>query len=262
MFCLVDGIYKSDIIGVRHGFSTREGGVSAHAHTATMNLAFGRGDDDATVLENLSIFAHKLGIDEKTVVSVPQIHSREVRAVGAADRGAGYFFDAGFSCDGYVTSERGVALGVKTADCVPILLADEAHGVVGALHAGWRGSTRGIVFAGVEKMLALGAATGNIKAAIGAAIGPCCYEVGEEVFASAAQNLGIEIAKRFITPREESGKYSADLVGLDRELLLCAGVPEENIDVCGHCTACESETFFSHRASGGVRGTMLALISL
>ena len=71
-----------------------------------------------------------------------------------------------------------------------------------------------------------------------------------------------EIAKRYVTPRGKSGKYSADLVGLDRELLLRAGLPKENIDVCGRCTACEGDVFFSHRASGGVRGTMLALISL
>lgn len=252
--------YKSDMISCRHGFSTREGGVSTLSHTASMNLAFGRGDDDEIVLENLRIFAKMIGIDEKSIVSVPQIHSCDVRVVGNAERGMGYFVPAAFSCDGYVTREKDVALGVKTADCVPILLCDDKNGVVGALHAGWRGSVGGIARVGIEKMCELGAEPSHIKAAIGAAIGACCYEVGEEVYLAAKENLGEDIADSFIVPSGE--KYRADLKGLNCALLVGCGLSPENIDVSEHCTACESEHFFSHRASGGVRGTMLALISL
>ena len=252
--------YKSDIIPCKHGFSCREGGVSTLPHTASLNLAFGRGDDDAVVLENLKIFADALGIDEKSIVSVPQIHSCDVRVVGAGERGMGYFVPADFSCDGYVTREKGVALGVKTADCVPILLCDDKNGVIGALHAGWRGTACGIARVGIAKMRELGAEPEHIKAAIGAAIGACCYEVGEEVYLAARDNLGEDIAKKFILPSGE--KYRADLKGLNRELLLGCGLLPENIDVSEHCTACESDRFFSHRASGGVRGTMLSVISL
>ncbi len=252
--------YRSDLISCKHGFSTREGGVSVLSHTASMNLAFGRGDDDATVLENLRIFAGAVGIDEKSIVSVPQIHSTDVRIVGGSERGMGYFTPAAFECDGYVTREKGVALGVKTADCVPILLYDDKNAVIGALHAGWRGSVGGIARVGVKKMRELGAKPSHIKAAIGAAIGACCYEVGEEVYLTARENLGEDLAKKFIVPSGE--RYRADLKGLNRELLLLEGLLPENIDVSEHCTACESDRFFSHRASGGVRGTMLSVISL
>lgn len=260
MFFLDEIIYRSDKISFLHGFSTRLGGVSTHAHTATMNLAFGRGDDDDTVLQNLEIFAKKVGVDAKSVISVSQIHSCDVRIVDASYRGMGYFKEAEFSCDGYVTNKKGVALCVKTADCVPILLADEENGVIGALHAGWRGSVGGIARVGVQKMIELGAKPENIKAAIGAAIGACCYEVGEEVYLAAKENLGEKFASRFIVP--DGKKYRADLKGLDRALLESVGLLPENIDVCPECTACNAELFFSHRATGGVRGTMCALISL
>lgn len=260
MFYKKDGVYFSDILTCPHGFSCREGGVSTHTHTASMNLAFGRGDDDATVIENLSIFAGKLGIDEKSIISVPQIHSCDVRAVGEEQAGMGYFREAEFSCDGYVTREKGVAIGVKTADCVPILLYDPVSSVIGALHAGWRGSTAGIALAGLEKMISLGAKAQNIRAAIGAAIGKCCYEVGEDVYNAARENLGEDIADRFIMPSGD--KYRADLKGLNAALLVQGGVLPENIDISEHCTACESGEFFSHRATGGLRGTMLSVISL
>ena len=260
MFYKKDGVYFSDIITCPHGFSCREGGVSSLAHTSSMNLAFGRGDDDATVLKNLDIFAGKLGLEAKSVISVPQIHSCDVRVVGREHAGMGYHAPAAFSCDGYVTRERGVPIGVKTADCVPILLYDDKNGVIGALHAGWRGSVAGIARVGVEKMLSLGADPESIRAAIGAAIGACCYEVGEEVYEAAKENLGADIADRFITRSGE--RFRADLAGLNRELLIGSGLLPENIDLSGHCTACEKDEFFSHRATGGVRGTMLALISL
>ncbi len=261
MFYKKDGVYFSDILPFPHGFSTREGGVSTLSHTSSMNLAFGRGDSDDVVLENLAVFAGSVGIAPESIVSVPQIHSCDVRVIDASHRGMGYYTPAAFSCDGYVTRETGVALGVKTADCVPILLADEVHGVIGALHAGWRGTVGGIVTVGIKKMCGLGASPKNIKAAIGASIGACCYEVGEEVYLGAVSGVGRELADRFIVPKG-ADKYIADLKGLNFALLLRAGVLKKNIDVSEHCSACESSLFFSHRASGGVRGTMLAVISL
>ncbi len=252
---------KSDIIPVPHGFATRIGGVSREAHTASLNLAFGRGDERETVMENLRLFADAVGVMPESVVSRHQIHSARVVLADEKMRGEGYFVDTDAECDGYVTNREGVTLGVKTADCVPILFADKEAHVIGAVHAGWRGTASGIAAECVRKMCELGAKPENIRAAIGAAIHFCCYEVGEDFFASVAALVGEDTAREFIRERE-GGRLYADIVGMNRRFLLEAGLIEENIDVCEYCTCCEPSLFYSHRASHGVRGTMLSVISL
>lgn len=254
--------YKSDKIIFPHGFSTRIGGVSRLPHTSSLNLAFGRGDDDATVLENLEIFAAAVGFGAHDIISVAQIHSADVRVADKNDCGAGYYKKADFSCDGYVTRERGVALGVKTADCVPILLSDNENRVIGALHAGWRGTFAKITEVGVQKMCELGADRTKIKVAIGACIGKCCYEVSEDFFSAAKNALPEKTVKAHIIKSEKIGKYHADLRQINAELLIGAGILPENIDISEKCTCCEPEVFFSHRASGGIRGTMCAVIEM
>ena len=252
----------SELLRSPHAFSTRIGGVSDQSHTAALNLAFGRGDRDETVLENLSIFAKAIGINPESVISVPQIHSADVRTVTAEERGMGYFRKAEFSCDGYVTSEKNVALGVKTADCVPILLeARNADGqviAVSALHAGWRGTAARIAECGVEALVSLGAKRERIFAAIGPCIGQCCFEVGED--------CRLELQKLDqdgnLIKKGRDGKYFPDLAALNRGVLIAAGLPSENIDTANLCTYCEEELFYSHRRQNGQRGTMLSLISI
>jgi YfiH family protein len=250
----------SEALHSPHAFSTRVGGESKHSFTNALNLAFGRGDDDATVLKNLRKFAHAVGVMPENIVSVPQIHSADVRVVGEKQRGLGYFRDADFSCDGYVTKEKDVALGVKTADCVPILLEarnDDGDVIaVSALHAGWRGTAFRIAERGVSELIALGAAPKNIFAAIGPCIGRCCFEVGGE-----CQNE-LERLDRAGACVEihENGKAFYDLAALNAAVLEGAGVPKNNIDICGLCTYCEDELFYSHRRQNGVRGTMLSVI--
>ena len=251
---------KSDILPVTHGFSTRIGGVSTHAHTSSLNLAFGRGDDDATVLENLGIFSDALGIDKKSVISRTQIHSAKVIYAVEEMRSEGYFRETPEGCDGYVTDRVGVALGVKTADCVPILFCDAAAHVIGAVHAGWRGTASGIAAECVKRMCELGADVKNIRAAIGPAIHFCCYEVGEDFVKSVTELAGADMAHEFI--REYHGKTHADIVGMNHRILLESGIDECGIDVSEYCTCCEGELFYSHRFSGGHRGTMLSLITL
>ncbi len=251
---------KSDILPTTHGFSTRVGGVSAHAHTSSLNLAFGRGDDDATVTKNLGIFSDALGIDKKSVISRTQIHSAKVIYADEGMRGEGYFKEAPEGCDGYVTDKKGIALGVKTADCVPILFCDAAAHVIGAVHAGWRGTASGIASECVKRMRELGANVKNIRAAIGPAIHFCCYEVGEDFVASVTELAGADMAHKFI--REREGKMHADIVGMNRRILLENGMCEAFIDICEYCTCCEPELFYSHRFSGGIRGTMLSVITL
>ena len=250
---------RSDRIALPHGFSTRLGGVSALPHTASLNLAFGRGDDDAVVLANLARFTAAVGVPGE-VISLPQIHSADVRVVTGADAGLGYQHPADGSCDGYVTATPGVTLGVKTADCVPILLADAAAGVIGALHAGWRGTVAGIARTGVGEMVKLGADPARIVAAIGPAICACCFEVGEEfpdaVAASACAPLCLPHLRR------RDGRLYADLPAMNAAILCSAGLRAENIDQSGLCTCCDSARFYSHRASKGKRGTMLSVIAL
>ena len=249
--------YRSDNISCPHGFSTRLGGVSTAPHLRSLNLGENRGDDPGNVVRNYDIFLGALGLTYETLVSSAQIHSANVRVVTAAD--AGRRFD---DCDGFVTADPGVSLCVKVADCIPILFSDEKAGIIGAVHAGWRGAVSGIASVCVKKMLSLGAAAENIQIAIGAGIHPCCYEVGED-FAAAVRNIaGEEIFRKHLKPRGAADKYSADIVGISRDFILECGVPEENISECAECTCCSPDKFFSHRYTGGKRGTMCAVIGI
>lgn len=257
---------KSDILRSPHAFATRRGGVSSQEHTKSLNLAFGRGDEDETVLKNLEIFANAVGFDPKAVVSVPQIHSDTVFEAGEADCGKGYFVRDGIDGgDGYVTNKKGVVLGIKTADCVPILFEAEKDGkivAVGAVHAGWRGTVAKIAPKCVKMLCErYGVRPEDVRAAIGPCIHKCCYEVGGDLRDAVEAKLGGDFAERFVVPKDASeGKYFCDLAGINKDLLLSVGLLPQNIDVIDLCTCCHPELFFSHRYSSGVRGTMLNVI--
>ena len=256
---------KSDIIVSPHGFATRVGGMSMLPHTKSLNLAFGRGDEKETVLKNLALFADAIGIDGCSICSVPQIHSKKVVTVDASHRGYGYYKNSDFECDGYVTGDRNVSLGVKTADCIPILLegTDENGKVtaVGALHAGWRGTAANIVREGISKLEELGVKAENVRAAIGSGICQSCFQVMRECRDTIIASLG-EKHEKFIRADIDGEHFYIDLAKINRELLLECGVLAENVDVSELCTSCHPELFYSHRYSNGVRGTMLSLISI
>ena len=250
---------RSDRISLPHGFSTRLGGVSELPHTASLNLAFGRGDEDAVVLENLARFTAAVGVPDE-VISLPQIHSADVRVVSESDRGLGCQRPADGSCDGYVTTARNVTIGIKTADCVPILLADETAGVICALHAGWRGTVAGIARVGVEKMVTLGADPSRIVAAIGPSICPQCYTVGEDFADAVAAAPCAELCLPHLIRRDS--RLTADLPAMNATILCAAGLQAENIDLSSLCTCCDTTHFYSHRASHGLRGTLMSVIAL
>ncbi len=253
---------RSGLLASPHGFSTRIGGVSREAHTASMNLGFGRGDEDETVLENLRLFSEAVGIDPHTVISRPQIHSPVVFYADESMAGEGYYQPAQAEGDGYVTDRRGITLGVKTADCVPILFEDAGAGIIGAVHAGWRGTAAGIAAKCVEKMQKLGADPARITAAIGPSIRFCCYEVGEDFYEAVSRMAGAGMASAFIRKSEGEARLHADLVGMNVRFLLEAGLRKEGIDIAGECTCCHPELFHSHRALHGKRGTLLSVIAL
>ena len=257
---------KSNNLISPHGFATRLGGVSQNAHTSSLNLAFGRGDERDVVLENLGLFADAVGFDAQSIVSVSQIHSADVRVVGKANAGQGYYAEEAFECDGYVTNTKGITLGVKTADCVPILMEarDDTGRVmaVGAVHAGWRGSVSKIAAECIKKLSAFGASPENIRVCIGPAICGECYVVREDFYNSVLAELGERDVKRFVTPTDQSGVWCCDLREMNREILISAGVRAENIEISDECTCCMPDKYFSHRFTGGKRGTMLSVISM
>ncbi|MBE6615334.1 MAG: peptidoglycan editing factor PgeF [Ruminococcaceae bacterium] len=261
-----------DLPGICHGFSTREGGVSTHPYTREMNLAMGREDDDDTVRRNGEIFASLVSdgrMHKENLVTASQIHSDIVRILTAENRGEGMTVPAGEDCDGFVTDVPGVLPVIRVADCTPVLLAgrkSDGSPVVGAVHAGWRGSGAGIVRTAVEKMRDLGVLTESVHAAIGPHIGVCCYEVGEDLLEAVTDMAGEAFAKACCRPRwiDDAGrqKYTADLTGMNLHWLREAGVPAEQIDVSPHCTMCDPAVFHSHRATGGKRGAMGAVIGI
>ncbi len=257
--------YRSVLIPVLHGFSTRIGGVSKLDHTSTLNLGFDRGDDRETVIQNLSLFSEAVGVQPNSIISVKQIHSNIIRNVTCENAGEGFFKNKGESCDGYITSDLGVTLGIRTADCVPILFYappnETFRGAVAAIHAGWRGTAHGIAQKAVIKLSDMGADVKEIRVAIGPSISSCCYTVREDFYSEFVKNAGRELAKEFLLP-VTAGIWRIDLKSVNLKILLDCGLKKENIDVSDLCTCCRIDEFYSHRASKGTRGTMLSVISM
>ena len=234
-----------------HGFMGRDGGVSRDAF-ASMNLAGWVNDDPAAVDENWRLW--RASYPGLTPVCLRQVHGNEVRTVAAGHDGTRH------AADGMVTAAPGVALCVFSADCVPILLADAARGVVGALHAGWRGTLANIAAVGVRAMVALGARPAMIDAALGPAIGVCCFEVD----AVLADRFALACpASRRSTRAGRPGKAYLDLRPILHEQLATAGLDPARIATVGPCTRCASDRYFSRRAArGAVTGLQMSFIGM
>jgi polyphenol oxidase len=237
--------------GFSHGFSTRQAGVSAPPF-ATLNLGAAVGDDPASVSENRRRFARAVGYLPERLFELEQVHGRAVRSVRAGDVPASVRPEHG---DGLVAS-AGACVGIRTADCVPILLADPLTRTVAALHAGWKGTVAGVVAAGVQALCeASGAEASRLLAAVFPHIRVCCFEVGEEVAgALTAAARGSEVLQR------GGAKPHAALALVVRAQLLAAGLVSERIDDVPGCTCCEPERFFSFRRDGAASGRHLAAI--
>ena len=224
---------------VRHGFFTRQGGVSGGMY-ASLNCGPGSRDDAANVTENRARVAEILGVKPDRLLSLSQQHSAEALPVKKPWDGTKQP-----QGDAMVTSTRGLALGVLTADCAPVLFADGEAGVIGAAHAGWRGALSGIVEATVEAMEKLGAKPERITAVIGPTISQKAYEVGSDyVERFLAEEPGSEA---FFITDEGSGEPHFDLPGYVGERLARAGVGQ--IADLGLCTYCEETRLYSYRRS-------------
>jgi YfiH family protein len=225
--------------GTRHGFFTRQGGVSSGIY-ASLNCGPGSGDSPENIQENRSRVAGGLEVEPTQLVTVRQVHSP--LAVRAESRWAN---GGGPDADALVTSEPGLAIGVLTADCAPVLLCEPEARVVGAAHAGWRGALTGIIDAVIAGMEELGARRARIVAAIGPAISKEAYEVGgefQERFVA-----GDTESAAFFSVNEATQEPHFDLSGYVADRLFRAGIAGA-VDL-GLCTYCDESRFFSYRRS-------------
>ncbi len=243
-------LLRSRLIPFPHGFSTREGGVS-EAPWDSLNLGLQVGDEPARVSENLRRVCAEVGVLPGVLATATQVHGDRVVEAMAEN------LSALGEADAIWTKAPGVAVGVRTADCVPILIADREGGRVAAVHSGWRGTDLEIVRRAVEDLAADGATAEGLVAAIGPSIGACCYEVSEELASRFAARFGEEVVTR---PRGPAGSPHLDLPRAVHRTLRQAGIPEANIDDLRRCTACQGAHFFSHRRDRGRTGRHLALI--
>jgi len=265
-----------------HGFTTRQGGVSTCYGGDTLNLGFTQHDSRENVERNRALFLEKIGATNEDgrpwpLVQMKQVHSAVVRRVNVEPGEL-------LTGDGLMAATPGLLLAVKTADCVPVLVADVKRRAVGALHAGWRGTAARVVEKGIGEMRhQFGSVPRDLRAAIGPSIRRCCYQVGPEVRAefesqfSYADDLFEEVFDAdaihvrypmlFLTQRapghgELGPEIHLDLVEANRRQLQDAGLREEHISVIEGCTACDTTRFFSHRAEFGKTGRMMAGIGI
>jgi YfiH family protein len=243
--------------GFRHGFSPRAGGVSRPPY-ASCNLGRGVGDDPAHVAENHRRFADAVGYAPDSLFELNQVHGRVVRDVTPGNQPLQLREESG---DGLVGT-RGTVVGVRTADCMPVLVADPVTRTAAALHAGWRGVVLGVVAAGVERSIAVaGAPPERLIAAVFPQIGVCCFEVSDDVAQQlvAASPL-LPAAGVSVVEQRPGEKPRVSLSAIVQQQLMAAGIPRANIDVVSGCTLCDAERFFSFRRDGQASGRHLTAI--
>jgi polyphenol oxidase len=229
----------STLPGIRHAFFTREGGVSDGIY-ATLNGGLGSNDEPGRVTENRARMAASLGVRPDHLLTAYQIHSPDVAIVDGP-----WSLDRRPRADALVTRRPGLAIGVTTADCGPVLLADEWARIVGVAHAGWRGAAGGVIEATIAAMERSGADRERIKAALGPVIRQPSYEVGPEFIA--AFRMQDEANERFFIPSSRAGHASFDLPAYIAARLGAAGI--RDIEDLGRCTYSDPALFFSFRRS-------------
>jgi hypothetical protein len=237
-----------------HGFFTRHGGVSQGAY-ASLNCNLSGQDTREAVLENRARAAASLGADPAYLVGLHQVHGSDVVRVTEPWRPG-----EGARADAMATDRPGIALGIITADCAPVLFADAEAGVVGAAHAGWRGAVGGVLEATVTAMLALGADARRIAAAVGPCIAQGSYEVAADLRDAVVSHAAD--GENFFTPGRRPDRWQFDLSGYCAARLVAAGIGA--IDVLAVDTLADEARFFSHRrrtlAGGGPIGHQISVI--
>jgi len=241
-------------LATRHGFFTRRGGVSTGAY-ASLNCSLSSGDDPACVARNRALVAGALGVADTHLLGVTQVHGTEVVTVTEI-----WPAGTGPKADALVTAKAGLALGVITADCAPVLFRDPAAGVIGAAHAGWRGAAAGVLEATLAAMVRLGADAARVVAVVGPCIAQASYEVGEDLRDAVLPTLG-DGAAFFVAGRP--GHWHFDLAGYCAARLRLAGAAAH---LLGVDTCADEARFFSHRrrtlAGGGPIGHQVSVVGI
>ena len=247
---------------VKHGFSTRIGGVS-EGYLGSMNLSFTRGDKEEAVRENYMRMAKALRVDADSFVFSQQTHTTNVRAVSFQDKGRGLLTPLTYQdVDGLITNVPGLTLTTFYADCVPLYFVDPVHKAIGLSHSGWRGTVGRMGAVTLQRMQEeYGTDPANVIAAIGPSICQDCYEVSEDVIQEFQDTFEPKFHKQLFY-RKENGKYQLNLWAANEIVLTEAGVPREQIAITNVCTCCNGDKLFSHRASQGKRGNLAAFLAL
>jgi len=247
--------------GVVHGFSTRFGGVS-QGIWASMNLGTTRGDEPDHVRENYRRFFTAVGANLDGVVMSNQVHGTEIRVVTPDDVKKDIYDPEGYEVDGLMTNQPGLALVIFSADCLPVLFYDPVRKVICAVHGGWRGTVAGIAPKAVRQMGEVyGSRPEDILVAIGPGISGCHFETHSDVPEAVMRVLPPEKSRVCIRGYTQN-KFHVNLKAVNRFLLMEAGVPAVNITEDPECTVCRPDKYWSHRQTGGVRGSLAAVIQL
>lgn len=229
-------------------FTTRSGGVSSPPYDS---LNFGADADDSPV--HIAINIERLLT--RTGLSKPPHQSRQIHQCGhlwCAGHGGMHDTDA----DILLSRSSEAAVAVRTADCLPVLLADPVSGIIAAVHAGWRGTAAGVVTVAIDEMISNGANSKHIIASLGPCIGPCCFEIGEE--AALALGNSVTGADHLI----QAQPLHADLAGINQLQLINRGIAAAHIERYNLCTACNPKRFFSYRRDGWRSGRQLAVVAI
>ena len=240
--------------GIKHGFSTRQGGYSSGIFSS-LNCGLGSGDDIALVTKNRARVADEMGVAHTHLVSSYQVHSPDVMIVDTP-------FVERPKVDGLVTNKLAIALGILTADCGPVLFADHQAGVIGACHAGWKGALTGVTDRTVEAMESLGANRKNIVAVLGPTISQKAYEVGPEFPKPFLQQNNAH--QKYFIPSVKSDHYMFDLPAYLIDRMQVYGVGQA-VDLA-LCTYADAERFFSYRRTTHLQekdyGRLISTIAL
>ena len=246
---------------VKHGFTTRAGGVS-DGEWSSLNLSFSRGDDETAVRENFRRVAEAFGVSPEQIVCSMQTHTTNVRRVYREEGGAGVTRALTWTdVDGLITDEPGILLGTFYADCVPLYFVDPVHRAIGLSHSGWRGTVARMGAVTIRAMQkAFGSRPEELVCAIGPSICQRCYEVSADVaeqFKEVFPGAGAEL----LYPTTED-HYQLNLWEANRRVMLDAGVLPEHLQITDLCTCCNPHNLFSHRFTEGHRGNLGAFLML
>lgn len=241
---------------VKHGFSTKLGGVSK-GHCATMNISTTRGDAPEAIAENKRRIAAAIGVRAEDMTFTHQTHTTNVAVVEETDRGRRFM-----ETDGMITNVPGICLVTFYADCVPLFFIDPVKKAIGLSHSGWRGTVGKMGKVTVEKMTEVfGTNPKDVVAAIGPSICQDCYEVSKDVIDEVRGAFDKSLWEELFY-QKGNGKYQLNLWKVNEKVFLEAGILKENIAITNVCTHCNPDILFSHRATGSARGNLSAFLAL